>query len=77
MSEIDPVHYSSTESFKNPAIDMLCPFGQNKYLSITTEEEVEDTSHIPELSPSIPIAPTLLHIETQQQKIIRWERGID
>jgi hypothetical protein len=73
MSEIDPVHYSSTEFFKNPAIDMLCPFGQNKYLSITTEEEVEDTSHIPELSPSIPIAPTLLHIETQQQKIIRWE----
>ncbi|KAG1863503.1 hypothetical protein C8R48DRAFT_560697, partial [Suillus tomentosus] len=38
MSELDLVHYSFTELFDNPAIDMLHPFGQNKYLGITSEE---------------------------------------
>ncbi|KAG2354507.1 hypothetical protein BDR07DRAFT_1494468 [Suillus spraguei] len=64
MSKIDPAHYSFTEFFNNSIIDMLHPFGQNKYLSITTEEEFEDVSHIPELPPPNPITPALQHLET-------------
>jgi hypothetical protein len=59
MSELDPVHYSFSELFDNPSIDMLRPFGQNKYLGITSEEELQDISHVPRLPPLIPSTPAL------------------
>jgi hypothetical protein len=43
---------------------MLRPFGQNKYFGITTEEELEDPSHVPELPPPVASSPPSLRLET-------------
>jgi hypothetical protein len=64
MSELDPAHYSFTELFNNPSIDMLRPFGQNKYLGITSGEELPDASLVPELPLPIPLVPALQRLET-------------
>ncbi|KAG2147864.1 uncharacterized protein EDB93DRAFT_1054106, partial [Suillus bovinus] len=64
MSELNLVHYSFTELFKDPAINVLCPFEQNKYLRITSEKRLEDVSRIPKLSPLIPPTSALQHLET-------------
>ncbi|KAG1731440.1 hypothetical protein EDD22DRAFT_788478, partial [Suillus occidentalis] len=62
MSELDPSHYSFAELFNDPSIDVLRPFGQNKYLSITSEEGLEDASRVPDHSPPITPTPALQHL---------------
>ncbi|KAG2139089.1 uncharacterized protein EDB93DRAFT_1298960, partial [Suillus bovinus] len=65
-SQLDPIHYSFADYFKNPDVNMLCPFRQNKYFGITMEEELEDTSRVPsELPPaSVMHSPPLQCLET-------------
>ncbi|KAG1862950.1 hypothetical protein C8R48DRAFT_748149 [Suillus tomentosus] len=41
-SQLDSVHYSFSEHFSTPGIDMLRPFGDNKYLGISLDE-LQDT----------------------------------
>jgi hypothetical protein len=40
-TQIDLEHYSYDDIFCNPSIDMLRPFGQNKYLGIV-DDDVEE-----------------------------------
>ncbi|KAG1842367.1 hypothetical protein DFJ58DRAFT_732048 [Suillus subalutaceus] len=63
-SQLDLVHYSFNDHFNNPDVDMLRPFGQNKYFSITTEEELEDPSHVPPELPPVMRSPPSQHLET-------------
>ncbi|KAG1792504.1 uncharacterized protein HD556DRAFT_1214282, partial [Suillus plorans] len=37
-SQLDPIHYSFTDLFNSGEIDMLHPFGENKYLGINTDD---------------------------------------
>ncbi|KAG1762790.1 hypothetical protein EDD22DRAFT_952849 [Suillus occidentalis] len=51
-SQIDPINFSFPTLFSDPAVDMLRPFGMNKYLGIS-DEDPEDVSVPPQ---AIPIA---------------------
>ncbi|KAG2740438.1 hypothetical protein P692DRAFT_201728137, partial [Suillus brevipes Sb2] len=42
-SQIDPINFSFPTLFSDPAVDMLRPFGMNKYLGIS-DEDPEDVS---------------------------------
>lgn len=63
-SQLDPVHYSFSDHFNNPDVDMLRPFGQNKYFGITMEEELEDPSHVPPELPPVVRSPPSQCLET-------------
>ncbi|KAG2367178.1 hypothetical protein BDR07DRAFT_1272517, partial [Suillus spraguei] len=52
-SQIDPINFSFPTLFSDPAVDMLRPFGMNKYLGIS-DEDPEDAS-----VPPVPIALSL------------------
>jgi hypothetical protein len=43
QSQLNPISFSFVSLFADPAIDMLCPFGMNKYLGIS-EDDPEDVS---------------------------------
>ncbi|KAG1796095.1 hypothetical protein EV424DRAFT_1334292, partial [Suillus variegatus] len=62
-SQLDSVHYSFAEHFSTPRIDMLRPFGDNKYLGIALDE-LQDASDVPELPPAIAVVPPLQCLET-------------
>ncbi|KAG1862519.1 hypothetical protein DFJ58DRAFT_725359 [Suillus subalutaceus] len=62
-SQLDSAHYSFAEHFSTPGIDMLCPFGDNKYLGIALDE-LQDASDVPELPPAIAVVPPLQCLET-------------
>ncbi|KAG2114960.1 hypothetical protein BD769DRAFT_1629965 [Suillus cothurnatus] len=49
-SQLDSVHYSFADHFSMPGIDMLCPFGDNKYLWISLDK-LQDASDVPKLPP--------------------------
>ncbi|KAG1851050.1 hypothetical protein DFJ58DRAFT_729031 [Suillus subalutaceus] len=53
-------HYSYVELFTaTSSIDMLCPFGQNKYLGISgTDDELDNPSQVPRPPPPITTSPT-------------------
>ncbi|KAG1864740.1 hypothetical protein DFJ58DRAFT_655715, partial [Suillus subalutaceus] len=59
-SQLNPAHYSYAELFTaTSGIDMLCPFGQNKYLGISgTDDELDDPSQVPRPPPPITTSPT-------------------
>ncbi|KAG2029090.1 hypothetical protein BDR03DRAFT_1051571, partial [Suillus americanus] len=63
-SQLDPVHYSFNDHFNNSDVDMLRPFGQNKYFGITTEEELKDPSYVPPELPPVMRSPPSQHLET-------------
>lgn len=44
QSQIDPINFSFAEFFSDPSIDMLRPFGLNKYLGISVDDTEEDVS---------------------------------
>ncbi|KAG2344266.1 hypothetical protein BDR05DRAFT_882876 [Suillus weaverae] len=50
VSQIDPINFSFLDLFRDPGIDMLCPFRENKYFGISTSAD-ED------LVPVVPAAP--------------------
>ncbi|KAG1861685.1 hypothetical protein F4604DRAFT_1929762 [Suillus subluteus] len=62
-SQLDSIHYSFAEHFNTPGIDMLRPFGDNKYLGIS-QDELQDTSDIPKLPPAVVAVPPLQCLET-------------
>ncbi|KAG1842416.1 hypothetical protein F4604DRAFT_1938847 [Suillus subluteus] len=64
MSQLDPVHYSFTEHFYSSAVDMMRPFGQNRYFGVCTDKEHMDPSQIPPPPPPIVILPAVQHLET-------------
>ncbi|KAG1813664.1 uncharacterized protein BJ212DRAFT_1482561 [Suillus subaureus] len=64
MSQLQPTHYSFRELFSVPGVDMLCPFGQNRYLGITMDDDLEDTSEVPNIPPPVVIAPPSQCLET-------------
>jgi hypothetical protein len=61
-SQLDSVHYSFTEHFSTPGINMLRPFGDNKYLGIALDE-LQDASDVPKLPPAIAVVPPLQCLE--------------
>ncbi|KAG2116646.1 uncharacterized protein F5147DRAFT_649104 [Suillus discolor] len=63
-SQLEPTHYSFAELFSVPGIDMLRPFGQNRYLGITTDNDLEDTSEVPSMPPPVAITPLSQCLET-------------
>ncbi|KAG2092162.1 uncharacterized protein F5147DRAFT_585965 [Suillus discolor] len=64
MSQLQPTHYSFRELFSVPGVDMLRPFGQNRYLVITIDNDLEDTSEVPNIPPPVVIAPPSQCLET-------------
>ncbi|KAG1772528.1 hypothetical protein EV702DRAFT_1048648 [Suillus placidus] len=44
-SQIDPISFSFVELFHDPAIDMLRPFGENKYFGISEADEDPESHH--------------------------------
>ncbi|KAG0701125.1 hypothetical protein DFH29DRAFT_1000528 [Suillus ampliporus] len=50
MSQIDPINFSFLDLFRDPGVDMLRPFGENKYFGISNSAD-ED------LVPVVPAAP--------------------
>ncbi|KIK44260.1 hypothetical protein CY34DRAFT_23175 [Suillus luteus UH-Slu-Lm8-n1] len=57
-SQIDPINFSFPTLFSDPAVDMLRPFGMNKYLGISdADEDPEDAS-----VPPNPVAPQILDV---------------
>ncbi|KAG1761169.1 hypothetical protein EDD22DRAFT_954319 [Suillus occidentalis] len=65
-SQLNHTHYAYAELFTaTSGIDMLRPFGHNKYLGISnTDDELADPSQVPRLSPPIPTSPTAQFLET-------------
>lgn len=59
-SQLDLAHYSYVELFTaTSGIDMLRPFGQNKYLGISsTDDELDNPSQVPRPPPPIAMSPT-------------------
>ncbi|KAG1776829.1 hypothetical protein EV702DRAFT_1227616 [Suillus placidus] len=53
-SQLDPIHYSFADLFKSGEIDMLRPFGENQYLGINTDDNLEDASLVPTPPPPPP-----------------------
>ncbi|KAG1722262.1 hypothetical protein EDB19DRAFT_1958548 [Suillus lakei] len=63
-SQLAPAHYSFMELFSTHEVDMLCPFSQNKYLGVSTDDKLEDTSRVPEVPLPIPVPPPIQSLET-------------
>lgn len=65
-SQLDHTHYAYSALFTpTSGIDMLRPFGHNKYLGISnTDDELGDPSQVPRLPPPIPTSPTAQFLET-------------
>jgi hypothetical protein len=63
-SQLGPDHYSFTDIFSTREVDILRPFGQNKYLGISTDDEFEDNSRVPEDPLPIPVPPPIQSLET-------------
>ncbi|KAG1817912.1 hypothetical protein EV424DRAFT_1347798 [Suillus variegatus] len=63
-SQLAPTHYSFTELFSTREVDMLCLFGQNKYLGISADDEIKDNSRVPEVPLPIPVPPPIQSLET-------------
>ncbi|KAG2136157.1 hypothetical protein BD769DRAFT_1385292 [Suillus cothurnatus] len=63
-SQLQPTHYSFRELFNVPGVDMLHPFGQNRYLGITIDDDLEDISEVPNIPPPIAITPPSQYLET-------------
>ncbi|KAG1753401.1 hypothetical protein EDB19DRAFT_1824124 [Suillus lakei] len=63
-SQLAPAHYSFMELFSTREVDMLRPFSQNKYLGVSTDDKLEDTSHVPEVPLPIPVPPPIQSLET-------------
>ncbi|KAG1743139.1 hypothetical protein EDB19DRAFT_1633376 [Suillus lakei] len=64
-SQLDPAHYSYVQLFNTMSgIDMLHPFGNNKYLGISTDNKLNDASQVPILPPPIAASPTSQCLET-------------
>ncbi|KAG2356787.1 hypothetical protein BDR07DRAFT_1380568 [Suillus spraguei] len=63
-SQLAPAHYSFMELFGTHEVNMLHPFGQNKYLGISIDDETEDTSCVPEVSLPIPVPQPIQSLET-------------
>ncbi|KIK33902.1 hypothetical protein CY34DRAFT_98849, partial [Suillus luteus UH-Slu-Lm8-n1] len=63
-SQLGPDHYSFTDIFSTREVNMLRPFGQNKYLGISTDDEFEDTSRVPEDPLPIPVPLPIQSLET-------------
>ncbi|KAG1837377.1 hypothetical protein DFJ58DRAFT_734422 [Suillus subalutaceus] len=66
MSQLDHTHYAYSALFTpTSGIDMLRPFGHNKYLGISnTDDELGDPSQVPRLPPPIQTSPTAQFLET-------------
>ncbi|KAG2335875.1 hypothetical protein BDR05DRAFT_897578, partial [Suillus weaverae] len=64
-SQLDHTHYAYAELFTaTSGINMLHPFGHNKYLGISnTDDELADPSQVLRLSPPIPTSPTTQFLE--------------
>lgn len=56
-SQLDPIHYSFADLFNSGDIDMLHPFGENRYLGINTDDNLEDASCVPTPPPPPPPPP--------------------
>ncbi|KAG2335451.1 hypothetical protein BDR05DRAFT_852784, partial [Suillus weaverae] len=69
--QLNHTHYAYAELFTaTSSIEMLRPFGHNKYLGISnTDDELADPSQVPRLSPPIPTSPTAQFLETLQGDI--------
>ncbi|KAG2030716.1 hypothetical protein BDR03DRAFT_986894 [Suillus americanus] len=65
-SQLDPIHYSFADLFSSGEIDMLRPFGENKYLGVNADNNIEDTSRvpIPPPHPTPTISPCSQYLET-------------
>ncbi|KAG0699780.1 hypothetical protein DFH29DRAFT_1001713 [Suillus ampliporus] len=55
-SQIDPIHYSFAELFRDPGIDMLCPFRENKYFGVSEADEDPEMARVLAQSSLAPIA---------------------
>jgi hypothetical protein len=62
--QLDSAHYSFADLFGTPGVDMLRPFAQNRYLGITTDNDLEDASEVPSIPPPVAITPPSECLET-------------
>ncbi|KAG1837325.1 hypothetical protein DFJ58DRAFT_734444 [Suillus subalutaceus] len=62
-SQIGPINYSFADLFRDPGTNILCPLGKNKYFGIA-EEELDDSSRVPNLPPVVPATLPSHVIET-------------
>lgn len=63
-SQINSIHDLFTDLFNPGEIDMLYPFGENKYLSINTDDYLENTSQGPIPSSTPTLLLSLQHLKT-------------
>ncbi|KAG2051216.1 hypothetical protein BDR06DRAFT_973933 [Suillus hirtellus] len=52
-SQINPINYSFANLFHDSGTNILCPLGNNKYFGIA-EEELDDSSRVPNPPPVVP-----------------------